>query len=454
MAGKTVEWTDVQGLVLRGYDALRYANYILLQIADVERAKAWMSGLEPTRATESPNDQAMHIALTAAGLTKLGVAAYELGTFSIPFQQGLVAEHRSRILGDVGSNSPGSWGWGGTAASSPDVLLLLFDAQQDHLSTRSSQVTEAATGCRILQILEARTPDDGRDHFGFMDGISQPKIRQAPKADGTSDVDAGEFVLGYPDSRGEVQPVPTLGSASEAKDPVGENGTYLVLRQIEQHVDAFHQWFERRGGGASNRELAAAKLIGRWRDGRPLVDSGSSSGAPTPNAYFDFSRDRFGLQCPLGAHVRRANPRDDLRGSDQSDNESAKLSKTIVSHHRIIRRGRIYGRLWRPSAEEPQPDSSARGLYFMCLNASISNQFEFIQQAWLNSPSFRGLYEEVDPIVGPSDTDQREFTVQAEPVRRRFLDLPRLTTVRGGAYFFMAGIRALRKLTARNIQVQ
>lgn len=446
MAGQTVEWNDVQGLVLRGYEVLRYGCYFVLQIADVSQAKSWISGLVLTPATESPKDEATHLALTAIGLTNLGVDSDQLKTFSIPFQQGLVTEHRSRILGDVGPNAPTLWEWGGNSEETLDILLMLFDADAIRLSERAALICESITGCRVVRKLDARIPDDGRDHFGFVDGISQPKIEEAPKADGSSDVAVGEFVLGYRDGRGELQPVPTLNPFDCQDGAIGKNGTYIVLRQLEQHVDEFHRWLLRNGESDDEREFVAAKIIGRWRDGHPLVDVVPSSEIQTSDPYFDFTGDRLGLRCPLGSHVRRANPRDDLRDSDASDVASANLSKKIVSHHRIIRRGRIFGPLWRPTAQQPLPDASVRGLYFMCLNASISNQFEFIQQAWVNNPSFRGLYDEVDPLVGVPHDGKRDFTVQQQPVRRRYTGLPRFTTVRGGAYFFMPGLRAIKGL--------
>lgn len=445
MAREAVAWEDVQGLVLRGYDALGYACYCLLEITDVAQAKSWMATLALTPGTESPKDEATHFALTAIGLKKLGLNDDQLKTFSIPFQQGLVAEHRSRILGDFGPNDPSSWEWGGDATVKLHALLMLFDADAARLADRATSLGQATTtGCRVLRTLDARSPDDGHDHFGFLDGISQPKIQEAPKADESSDVAAGEFVLGYPDGRGERQPVPAL----DDKNEIGKNGTYVVLRQIEQDVGAFNHWLETHGKTASERDALAAKVVGRWRDGRPLVAFATPGTGQPADAYFDFTEDRFGFKCPLGSHVRRANPRDDLRDSDQNDKESADQSKKITAHHRIIRRGRIYGPLWRPTPEQPQPDASRRGLYFIGLNASISDQFEFIQQAWVNNLSFRGLYNEVDPLVGASVVAPRSFTVQAQPVRCRYANLPRFTTVRGGAYFFMPSLSALRKLAA------
>ena len=92
--------------------------------------------------------------------------------------------------------------------------------------------------------------------------------------------------------------------------------------------------------------------------------------------------------------------------------------------------------------------SEERGLYFICLNANIARQFEFIQQTWVNNPKFDGLYDEVDPLIGPREPGGANHTVQAAPVRQRLHGLPRFVTVRGGAYFFLPGIRALRYLAS------
>jgi deferrochelatase/peroxidase EfeB len=94
--------------------------------------------------------------------------------------------------------------------------------------------------------------------------------------------------------------------------------------------------------------------------------------------------------------------------------------------------------------EEPE-----RGLYFICLNANISRQFEFVQSSWLNNPTFDGLYDDADPLVAPHGSHSSggaTFTVPARPIRRRVTGLPQFVTVHGGGYFFLPGVRALRYL--------
>lgn len=84
----------------------------------------------------------------------------------------------------------------------------------------------------------------------------------------------------------------------------------------------------------------------------------------------------------------------------------------------------------------------------MCLNANIARQFEFVQHTWINDPRFTGLYEDPDPLVGPTIGADRAFTIQTDPLRIRLRGLPEFTSVRGGGYFFLPGLRALRYLAS------
>ena len=109
--------------------------------------------------------------------------------------------------------------------------------------------------------------------------------------------------------------------------------------------------------------------------------------------------------------------------------------------HRLLRRGRSYG----PARASRAPDG-ASGLYFICLAANLARQFEFVQHTWLNDPTFNGLYDDSDPLVGARQPRGQTFTVPARPVRRRYRGLPQFVRTRGGAYFFLPGISALRYL--------
>ena len=216
-----------------------------------------------------------------------------------------------------------------------------------------------------------------------------------------------------------------------------------MLRQLEQNVAKFWRFIDgaaRAAGGddGRGREWLAAKFLGRWPSGAPLV---KASLADDPQLAadndFGFAADRDGLQCPVGAHIRRANPRDGFAHNDPQ--QSLRRS----NRHRILRRGRPYGtRIADPLVD----DGEARGLVFICLNSDIERQFEFVQQTWLNNTTFCGLSNEVDPLVGSASNDGI-MTVPQDPVRLRVKGIERFVTTRGGA-FFLPGLRALRYLAA------
>jgi Dyp-type peroxidase family len=198
-------------------------------------------------------------------------------------------------------------------------------------------------------------------------------------------------------------------------------------------------------------------MVGRWRSGAPLVKTWN---ADDPRLAFDddftYQRDDpHGLRCPIGAHIRRTNPRDAL-DPDPGTQRSVDINK----RHRIIRRGRPYG----PPVTEPiEPidpqriidagpgyDHADRGIFFMCFNANITRQFEFIQESWLNNRKFAGLCADTDPLMGDragESSTTASFTIPSEPVRWRVTGLPQFVHARGGAYFFMPGGRALRFLS-------
>ena len=176
-----------------------------------------------------------------------------------------------------------------------------------------------------------------------------------------------------------------------------------------------------------------AKMLGRRQDGAPLLDRG----APVPRSVhpdndFDFASDDVeGLRCPVGAHVRRANPRASL-GHDDAD------SQTIVNRHRILRRGRPY-RYTAPSGKDEQ------GLMFVAVCGDLERQFEFVQQSWLNVPGFEDLRGEPDPIVGSTEgvNPARGFTIPTAFGPVCFSGLKPFVEIKGGGYFFLPSRSAL-----------
>jgi Dyp-type peroxidase family len=456
----TVEADDAQGLVATAYGHLPHGTFVLLEIVDAVAARPWLTELASTVRTAAGRVEgdAANVALTPSGLAKLGVPAAARERFSLEFQDGMIEPSRRRVLGDTGDSHPEHWAWGAPDTAPIDLVLLLYAATPARLAKVLERHRDGSAGAvREVHRLDARRDD--REHFGFHDGISQPVIeglKPAPARPPLDTIKAGEFVLGYENEFGQYTDRPLLDPADDpgrllpldpqgsGRPDLGRNGTYLVLRQLAQDVAGFWTHVEAvaqaSGNGYGDATALAAQMVGRWPNGAPLVLSPDRDD-PALSSANDFAyhdADQLGLRCPIGAHVRRSHPRDSL-----APRPGSQTSIAIDRRHRLMRRGRLYGpRLDRERALAGG-DGEERGLHFMCVCASLSRQFEFIQHTWVNSPKFDGLYEDPDPLIGPPG---RTFTIQARPARRRVTDMPGFVRVRGGAYFFLPGIRALRWL--------
>lgn len=470
----SVEWSEVQGLVLRPYAHAPHAAYLWLQVTDRAGAKAWLAELLPEITTAAAGKGAAHVnvALTAAGMIALGLDGTVVASFGAPFFEGMDAPHRALMLGDVGACAPEHWAWGHQARTEPlHLLLLLFAADEAALEALVQRHRERFAAGGLVPVKgmpeRAAVPANAKEHFGFRDGVSQPLIagsHQAARYNGAyrdgSIIAPGEFILGYANELGQqistasvpavADPngiLPALASDTTGRRDLGRNGSYMVLRQLQQDVAGFWNYLNAEAARSGNAddgvvEALAAKLIGRWPSGAPLAVSPLAD-APTLAKKNDFTfalEDGAGLRCPVGAHIRRANPRDAV-GATAAD------ATMLSRHHRLMRRGRSYGpRL----ADRAHDDGADRGILFIALNANLERQFEFVQQTWLHNPKFAGLYDERDPLASADDgAAAQPFTVPALPLRRRLLDMPRFVTVRGGAYLFLPGIATLRYLAVR-----
>jgi deferrochelatase/peroxidase EfeB len=339
---------------------------------------------------------------------------------------------------------------------------------------------------------------NGKEPFGFLDGVSQPRLDWAAEREPGTDADleygnllsVGEFVLGYRNEYGlytnrpllqanepGAQALPVAEDDPTRRD-LGRNGSYLVFRELSQDVRGFWRFIASQANDAASRVALAQAIVGRQLTGEPLVALGTRPVRGVgPDAVdirrnqFTYDSDKVGLRCPFGAHVRRANPRTgDMPGGRQGliwqlirmlgfGHQDLREDLVAASRfHRIIRRGREFGAEISPDvALQPDAPDLASGLHFICLNANIARQFEFIQNAWLMSAKFDGLSGETDPLIGnrdPSPPGQSPlgqstdgFTIpQANGINRRISGMPNFVTVRGGAYFFLPGVRALRFL--------
>lgn len=460
---ETLEFNDIQGLLIRSYTDLPYANFLLCQAPDGRSLGAFTRAIasEITSAEVNPTRYAKNIAFTNQGISLLKLPMKE--DFAGDFMEGMNSSFRSRILGDYNANGPDNWHWGAQNQDEIHFMMMLYGRDPDELGSCRQKSADTLTQCgiKVLRVLESKKIEGEKEHFGFHDGISQPVLKSLKhKKPGTEDnvVAEGEFIFGYCN---EYDQKPISPSLTDGTD-IGLNGSYMVFRQISQDVRGFWKYVtEKSDGDLDAAVYLASKMVGRYPSGTPLVLSPAKddpTGKYNEANDFRYGDDPHGYKCPIGAHIRKANPRDKI-DDDPED------SIIVARRHRVLRRGRPYGDPIASSflpadilKADPAPDREV-GLYFIAFNTNISRQFEFIQQQWMNNKKFGNLYHDPDPIVGidakpPSNSTEKpeppgQFTIQTEPVRKKLVDVPLFTQIKGGAYFFMPGLRALNEMANR-----
>jgi Dyp-type peroxidase family len=475
--GVRVDRRDLQGNVLCGYgNAFAHARYLFVGVVDAAAGRQWLWELAD-HATNAVSwgrhkpSETLNVALTARGLRAIGVPEEILGKFPKEFRDGMV--QRATLIGDTGASDWRAWEDG---LREPQVLVTVMAQDAEVRDRRAAALRERIESTdrrlRIEYEQDAQLIQTGdkpgafaREHFGFADGFSQPAIRgkQGPdtrKGMGTPGrwgwwhrLAPGEFVLGYP---GEDGLPPKTAPA-----PLAQSASYMVWRKLKQDVDRFNDYIaeaaerdlsgdlalpaDRSFSGCEleeRRQLLAAKIVGRWKDGASLAVSprppAGGSKRQLDRRYinrFRYGEDPEGVRCPVGAHVRRANPRDALGWQGR-----------LTKRHRIIRRGMPY--------EDGSGPGRERGLIFVCYQADIARQFELIQSRWLNDGDPFWLGSERDPLTmggeqgGDGDSDSGgHMTIQGAPPG--FLaPLSSFITTRGGDYFFVPGVAGLRALAS------
>ena len=456
-ASGVVDFDDVQGNILRGFHA-DVACHFVLTVADRMAARAWLAqlaggpvggvpGLTSAVDRGTPPDRTqmmLTVGFTIDGLAALGISSADLGRFPAAFKEGPADSARAAANGDVGDSAPANWLLGNPGRK-PHLMLSLyaFSPAGDAAFAAAQAAIRAALAQAGLVAMTAypeyaaKALDGDAIYFGYRDGIAQPRIAGVPSTGKSQDADLqpaaspGEFLL-HPDLLNIYQ----SASIGELPPALATNGTFCVVRLLEQDVKGFEDLLDK--GAASlgvDRELIAAKLAGRWRRGQPLskFDAGSTAIPPGTSDDNDFDYapsyeyagtfpDDQGLRCPMGAHIRRANPR------------SGRVAGVSYSR-RLIRRG-------MPATWATPQGGQALGLFGMFMCGDIARQFEFIQQQWLQGDLFGpGVRGTQDPMLGTASLTGR---VSLPGVGTGELAVPRLVTTRGSLYLFMPGLAALR----------
>jgi Dyp-type peroxidase family len=450
-----LQLTDIQGDILRAYgNDYAYTSYVFFGVDEPRDGQAFLRALRPRVTSAEPwtdgskPPTALNVAVTAAGVRALGAGDPEKLGFSAEFCAGMAAN--AAVLGDSGPSDPSTWE-DKLDDGALHLLVTINALDEQRLRDALDQLRAEAASAGVAEVCtqHAHLLPDAREHFGYRDGFAQPAVAGVDEGDrrvggGVPEKDGGwrplapgEFILGYEDEDTLVDPQRRLPTAPDA--PYGKSGTYMVWRKLYQNVALFRQALHDAAPHyhAGDHEKLAAKVVGRWRSGAPLV---TWPDAPPPepfdpkdphvNAFGYAAEDPAGLRCPVGSHIRRSNPRDGLG-----------FEGLLTFRHRIIRRGMPYG---DPLPEGAPDDGGDRGLVFVCFNASISRQFQAIQAQWLNDGNALHLGHDSDFLLGhPLGTGK--MTVEGDPPFMLGPQGPFVTT-RGGGYLFVPGLTALAAL--------
>lgn len=423
----------------------------------------------------------LNVAFSAAGLAKLGVTGIS-GTPGLEeFEAGMAA--RQAVLNDpdptrwrsVGPQHPADGVFvltGASRAEIDDTIALHLAPPDEH---GWSVVREEAGSVRP-------DPVHGHEHFGYADGVSQPGVRgTTPDGDiVTPSVDRddrphqgslgqdllwpGEFVFGYPGQDPQLSdPDPDFtkpGPVVAAPVPFMDNGAFMVFRRLAQKVPEFDASVRNlarstSGPDAASPELLGAQMVGRWKSGAPLElspvkdDLSLAEGTPREND-FEFGDDREGVRCPWAAHVRKTYPRDDVRHDTTPTELEVAHAEAFTQTHRMMRRGITFGPELSHAEALSGHTTQQRGLLFKCYVTSIAEQFEFVQQAWIDAPDFVQPGSGIDPIIGQPSTGTHAFLGAApfseDPTNKPALSVAHFVTMQGGEYFFAPSLEAIQSL--------
>jgi len=445
---------------MRGY-TFPVARFVLMEIANAEGGRALLLRILDQVTTaerwDVKPDSTLNVAFTYAGLVRMGLPDATLLSFPVEFVQGMKA--RAPILEDSGNSAPERWDavwrdsqvhvWVAIYGMSPAVLVRRCAILQQFLQDTG--------GARILYEQDASAlpgPNGSystKEHFGYTDGFGNPDFEGADRksqpgqgkltADGKwAPIATGEFLLGYPDEAGEIPaaPVPHL---------LARNGTFMVYRKLHQNVATFRRYLDEHGSlYAGGKEKLAAKFVGRWRDGTPLElspdqEDPALTNDPARSTNFTYGDDSEGIRCPIGAHLRRVNPRDAFG-----------FGGALINRRRIMRRGLPYGVYTFP--DQAANDADEHGVIFIVLNASISRQFEFVQQQWIQYGNDSHQGSDRDPLMGAHNGHGR-FMIQGNTNATNppymCTALPSFVETRGGDYFFMPSLTALRLIATNSV---
>ena len=479
LKGSALDLADIQGFVLRGYSMPMVRHFLLAvgapsqarrqlgrlvsgdesETPQITTAEDWHVGFapgpgdNPADAPRRTPDYCLNIGITWLGLIALEVQErvpkLSFKSFGA-FVEG--AAERAELVGDTGESSPENW-IGGFGTGNDHVLVTLHAISPEAMATYSDRLITwfsergafreiwRQDGMALMEMQNGQPVPTFKVHFGYTDGLTTPTIRGGPESyqpDHQQPCEPWLFVL-REDAGNYVVPEPRA---------LGRNGSFAVFKKVETDVVGFEDFLQ------SNRdkidpELLAAKLCGRWRNGVPLAlspETDSPAGGISPEQLNDFeyvasdgAGDPKGIRCPVGAHIRRVNPRGQPvvgQGRPGGSNNS----------HRLIRRGMPYGPTYDPGKPH---DGVERGMLFHFIGSNIENQYEFVLRRWVNDSEFAGGVRldprSKDALVGTQDPAESIFVIPQAGGRPpiEVTGFSSFVTTRAAAYVFLPSITAV-----------
>jgi deferrochelatase/peroxidase EfeB len=466
-----LDLADLQGNILRGYGK-QYVRHLVLTVASPAAARRWLSDAVSGDESAAPQitsaepwaerrARCVNLGVTHAGLAALGVSRASLNSFPHEFVAGMAA--RNVVIGDTGPSDPSNWKEEWRRTEDVHLMISVYADDAKDRSAIADRILSARGAFRLRAALDGEGFPGGVVHFGYRDSIAQPQFYGVHDPDNRRDdqpfVEVGAMLLGH------ATPIENLCWEVPQPNVLGHNGSFNAFRVLEQQVEAFEdfltacadalmknpvaetllpagaeaQWDPPMTRHAALREMVAAKMLGRWRNGVPLALSPTSP-SPQPRIAdaglnnYGYAADPDGQRCPIGSHTRRSNPRD------------AKTVQRNTNHaRRLVRRGIPYG----PQYDPANPVKAERGLLgsFMC--ASLTGQFEAIQYDWTNlglqDPRITGSN---DPILGNNDPLFSRFSFPVGDNAITFRGFARFIQTKGGAYLFQPSMSAIRHLAS------
>ncbi|PLW13303.1 hypothetical protein PCASD_22184 [Puccinia coronata f. sp. avenae] len=339
--------------------------------------------------------------------------------------------------------------------NSIDLVVLITASDSSLLNEKLNQVrynlNEFLSSSFLRQGKVRPGSQRGHEHFGYLDGITAPKIEginDKPEDKKEGIVKADMILLGQPSSDG------TNNNSDDPNQLWIKDGSFMVFRELQQFVPEFQKFCDESAETLANPKISGdfigARIVGRWKSGASLSLSPDQDDPNLSRSEdFDYSDELKQERCPYAAHVRKTNPRSGIAGSDP---------KTNTLPHLMVRNGIPYGPELTEEENESKTTKENRGLLFVSYQSQIDKGFQFVQKFWCNNPNFPSqnpakVTPGFDLLIGQTADQKPRVAQNIFPLGSAGTTDPNNTLTAkqnfvvplGGEYFLMPSIKAINE---------